>query len=82
MAAAPHRVTLAPDASKLKKMDALRQQDIAAARAVSPAEKLRQALELMTVGIELKRANLARSLPGASEQELANALAAWLESDD
>jgi len=63
-------------------MDALRQRDISASRALSPEEKLGQALELMTAGIELKRANLARSLPDASDQELADALAAWLASDD
>ena len=63
-------------------MDALRADDLERARVTPPAEKLRQALELMRVGFELKRTNLRTRFPGASEAEIAAIFARWLAYDE
>ena len=63
-------------------MDALREQDIAEARATPPAVKLAQAIELMDAGIRLKRAAIQQASPNASEREIDEAIERWLLSDD
>jgi hypothetical protein len=63
-------------------MDPLLASDRELARQASPAEKLAQALEMMTAGIRLKRSVLRHRFPAASEAEIANMLAAWLVQDD
>lgn len=47
---------------------------------MSPAEKLRAALELHDVGVELMRQNLRRRHPDASEKEIDDLLADWLRT--
>jgi len=59
-------------------VDDLRRDDIASARKASPAEKLAQALELMAYGLEIKRQNLRRAMPSASDGELQKAFEDWL----
>jgi hypothetical protein len=63
-------------------VDALRERDIADARATPPSEKLAQAIELMDTGIRLKRAAIQQASPNASEREIDEAIARWLLSDD
>jgi hypothetical protein len=63
-------------------MDPLLASDQELARQVAPAEKLAQALEMMTAGIRLKRAALRRQFPQASATEIADKLATWLVQDD
>jgi len=63
-------------------MDPLLASDRELARQVTPAEKLAQALEMMTAGIRLKRAALRRQFPMASDTEIADMLTAWLVQDD
>ena len=46
-------------------MDALRKDDLERARSTPPGEKLRQALELMQLGIELQRRRLRAADPTA-----------------
>lgn len=65
----------------LLRLDPLTQSDIELARRLSPAEKLAQALELMSVGIRLKRAALQAKAPNASESEIDAWLEQWLQSD-
>lgn len=48
----------------------------------SSAEKLLQALELMDVGLRLKRAALARQHPHATAAELEQRFREWLLGDD
>jgi len=52
-------------------MDPLLTSDRELAGQVSPAEKLAQALEMMTAGIRLKRASLRHRFPAASDAEIA-----------
>jgi len=63
-------------------VDPLEKSDLDLDRNASPAEKLRQALEMMASGLELQRANLRRQNPHLSEAELAQAFHRWLFSDD
>jgi len=65
-----------------QEMNRLRRDDHERARATPPAEKLRQALEMMDQGIRLKRASLRARHPTASEEEIDSRLREWLESDD
>jgi hypothetical protein len=44
-----------------------------------PAERLRQALDLYDVGVDVMRQNLRRQHPDAGEEEIDALLAAWLE---
>ena len=62
-------------------MDPLRRDDIERAQATPPGEKLRQALEMMRVGIEMKRARLRADDPQASEAEIQQRLWAWLAEE-
>jgi hypothetical protein len=61
-------------------VDALRKDDLARARTTPPGEKLRQALELMQLGIDLKRRRLRAADPGASELEIDAHLLAWMSA--
>lgn len=63
-------------------VDPLREHDIRLARETAPATKLAQALELMQMGLRLKRATLRRLHPDVSEQEIERLFAEWLERDD
>jgi len=63
-------------------MDPLRQDDIALARAASPAERARQALDASDTGIRLKRAALRARAPHATEAEIDAQLQRWLERDE
>jgi hypothetical protein len=61
-------------------VDALREDDLERARSTPPGEKLRQALELMQLGIALKRRRLRAAEPGASEEEIDARLLAWMSA--
>ena len=61
-------------------MDALRKDDLERARSTAPGEKLRQALELMQLGIELQRRRLRAADPSASEVEIDARLLAWMSA--
>jgi hypothetical protein len=63
-------------------VDALEADDREVARALSPEQKLAQALEMMSAGIRLKRNNLRRQFPAADEAEIDDLLTAWLTRDD
>jgi hypothetical protein len=58
------------------------EQDRELASVPSSAEKLLQALELMDVGLQLKRAALVRQHPHASPAELDQLFQQWLLADD
>jgi hypothetical protein len=62
-------------------LEPLTQSDVDLSRNTSPAEKLAQALELMQVGIRLKRAALRAKLVHASSDEIEARLEQWLLSD-
>ncbi len=62
-------------------LDPLRRDDIERARATSPEEKGRQTLELVRLGISLKRASLRTKFPDLSSDEIDARLAAWLARD-
>jgi hypothetical protein len=49
-------------------------------RIMSPADKLRAALELHEVGIALMRQNLRRRHPGESDEKIDERLAEWLRT--
>jgi hypothetical protein len=59
-------------------MDPLRRDDIERARRTPPSEKVIQALELMRVGIELRRAGIRARRPQATEAEIEQELRRWL----
>ena len=59
-------------------MDALEADDLESARELSPAQKLAQALEMMSAGIRMKRSALRRRYPAAQEVEIDRLLTAWL----
>lgn len=63
-------------------MDLLRRDDLERARRTAPSEKLVQAVELMTLGIELRRAGIRARKPSASEAEVEEELRRWLEQRD
>ena len=69
-------------ASILRVVDALRQHDVETARRTPPEEKLRQALELMDAGLELKRQSLRARHPEASAEELDKLFLDWLCEND
>ena len=62
-------------------MDALEADDLESARQLSPAQKLAQALEMMSAGIRLKRSALRQRHPDAQELEIDRLLTAWLTDD-
>jgi hypothetical protein len=59
-------------------VDAIRQDDIERAMRTPPAEKGRQALEMMRQGFRLKLLALRRRHPDASDPELRVMLVAWM----
>lgn len=59
-------------------MDALRQADLEEARSTPPGTKLRQALELMELGIAIQRRKLRAADREASESEIDERLLAWM----
>jgi len=61
-------------------VDALRKDDLERARRTAPGEKLRQALELMQLGIDMRRRKLRAADPAASEQEIDARLFAWMSA--
>lgn len=66
------------DCAMLLLVDPLEADDIKRSRETPPAEKLRQALELMDAGFRLQRAKLRARYPNASEDELEARFFAWL----
>jgi len=63
-------------------VDLLTLDNLADARATSPEEKLRQALELMAAGFRLERAALRERHRDASEEEIARLFEEWLAADE
>jgi Rv0078B-related antitoxin len=63
-------------------MERLRAAEIAQARRTPPAEKFRQALDMMAWGINIQRANLRRRHPGESDAEIDARLQRWLRRVD
>jgi hypothetical protein len=63
-------------------VDALRRDDLRTARETVPAEKLRQAVDMMQAGLKLQREKLRRQLPNATSEELEQAFEAWLLERD
>jgi hypothetical protein len=63
-------------------VDRLRRDDIERARRTPPAEKARQAFELMRTGIALKRAGIRARRPEVSEAEIEEELRQWLLRDE
>jgi hypothetical protein len=61
-------------------VDALRKDDLERARTTTSGEKLRQALELMQLGIDLKRRKLRAADRTASEQEIDARLLGWMSA--
>jgi hypothetical protein len=59
-------------------MDDLRVDDVNRSLSMTPAQKLAQALELMAVGLRLKRAAIRAARPGASEAEIDREFELWL----
>ena len=59
-------------------MERLRADEIARARRTPPAEKFRQALELMAWGIEIQRANFRRRNPDEEDAKIDERLQHWL----
>ena len=51
-------------------MDPLEADDIRRARQTPPGVKLRQALELMALGLRMARTNLRRRHPDATDEEI------------
>jgi len=70
-----------PRWSTLVAMDALLAHDREHARQLDPAEKLKQALDVMRAGIRLKRSTLRRQFPDAADTEVDHRLAEWLRED-
>jgi Rv0078B-related antitoxin len=62
-------------------VDALKANDLELNRGLDPAQKLSQALEMMSAGIRLKRSALRAQFPEASEVEIARLLTVWLTKD-
>ncbi len=63
----------------LRSVDSLRRADIEAARSTPLEEKLAQAIELMELGIALKRDQLRARHAAATPAEVEAMLAQWLE---
>ncbi len=59
-------------------MDRLRRDDIGNARDTPAETKLRQALEVMKLGIEMKRCQLRARFANATEHDVEQRLLAWL----
>lgn len=66
----------------LSRMDIGRALDTLPARALSPREKLLQALAMYEEGVELQRLTIRRRFPDMSELELESKLQSWLARED
>ena len=75
---APLGVTPVRFFSYSSEVDALRQSDLEIARTTPPGVKLRQALEMMRLGLELERRKLRASHPQESEARIDELLLAWM----
>lgn len=64
------------------RVDALARDDLETARALTPEQKLRQALELMAAGFRLQRAALRQRHPDATPQEIEHLFEQWLFEND
>lgn len=62
--------------------DALRRDDIERARHTSMEERVRQAREVMEVGIRLQRAAIRARFPHATEEDAERRLRLWLARDE
>ena len=62
-------------------MDFVEQLDRLESIARTPAEKLREALEMYEEGLALQKQTLRRRHPSLSEQELDDKLSAWLRRE-
>jgi hypothetical protein len=63
-------------------MDALEVSDRELDGTLSASQKLAMALEMMSAGIRLKRANYRRTNPRADDAEIEALLTRWLTADD
>lgn len=63
-------------------MDPIDSDDLAAMRNTPPAQKAKQALEAMRLGIRLKRASLKVRYRAATDVEIEAMLQAWLDEAD
>jgi len=63
-------------------VDVLRRDDLERARAATPSERLRQALQLMDDGIRIKRAALRTRFPEASDAAIEERLQRWLRREE
>jgi Rv0078B-related antitoxin len=72
----------APRTDKITAVDKLAANDRELDRLLGPAEKLAQALEMMSVGIRLKRVTLRQRSPELDEAEIDRLLMAWLTRND
>ena len=70
------------DATKISVVEHEHDVELAPIPLPTGAEKLLQALELMDVGLRLKRAALTRQYPHASQVELERLYRQWLLDDD
>jgi hypothetical protein len=62
-------------------VDVLRRDEIELARRTPPAERARQALEMMRTGFRLKRAALRARYRDESEEQIEARFRLWLERD-
>lgn len=63
-------------------MDRLERDDLERARRTSPEERAVQLIQVIRAGFALKRSALRARLPGASQEELDQRFARWLERHD
>ncbi len=63
-------------------MKSLREQEVEDLRNTPPEEKLRQALDLMQTGIDLKLAALRARHPDASTEAIDAMMDVWLRGED
>ena len=70
-----------PFRDTIRAVDSLEANDRELAEALGPAEKLAQALEMMSAGIRLKRSNLRLRFPDADDAQVERLLTAWLTED-
>lgn len=72
---------MGPTGATLSCVDSLQAHDRDEAQRLSPSEKLAQALEMMRVGIIMKRSLVRRRFPEAAEADIERLLDAWLMDD-
>lgn len=62
-------------------MDALERSDLDLERQLTPKQKFAQLIEVMELGLRLKRQNLRRDNPRATDEEIEKLYFAWLFAD-